>query len=115
MFDRQTGVVNPKVVAYWREHYDLAHIVETNWKTRGADWKGRIHLLVGTADTFYLDGAAHKFEAVLSRLGAEPRFSYLPGKTHFDLYAVGDDREALLDRISAEMYAVARPRNQWKA
>jgi S-formylglutathione hydrolase FrmB len=109
MFDRQTGAVNPKVVAYWREHYDLAHIVETNWNTHGADWKGRFHLLVGTADTFYLDGAAHKFEAVLNRLGAEPHFSYLPGKTHFDLYAVGDDREALFDRIGAEMYAVARP------
>jgi S-formylglutathione hydrolase FrmB len=115
MFDRKTGVVNPKVVAYWREHYDLAQIVETNWNTRGADLKGRIHLLVGTADTFYLDGAAHTFEAVLTRLGAEPHFSYLPGKTHFDLYAVGDDRESLFDRIGAEMYAVARPRSRWKA
>jgi len=115
MFDRKTGAVNPNVVAYWREHYDLAHIVETNWNTRGAYLKGRIHLLVGTADTFYLDGAAHKFEAVLNRLGAEPHFSYLPGKTHFDLYGVGEDRGALFDRIAAEMYAVARPRAQWKA
>lgn len=61
MFDRQTGAVDPKVVAYWRDHYDLAHIVEANWNTRGADWRGRFHLFVGTADTFYLDGAAHKF------------------------------------------------------
>jgi hypothetical protein len=52
---------------------------------------------------------------VLTRLGAEPHFSYLPGKTHFDLYAVGDDRESLFDRIGAEMYAVARPRSRWKA
>ena len=115
MFDRQTGAVNPKVVAYWREHYDLAHIVESNWSTRGADLKGRIHLIVGTADTFYLDGAAHKFEAVLNRLGAQPHFSYLPDKTHFDLYAVGQDQEALFDRIGAEMYAVAKPKSQWKA
>jgi len=110
MFARETGAVNGKVVAYWREHYDLVHIVEANWSSRGADLKGRIHLFVGRADTFDLDGAAHKFEAVLDRLGAKPLFSYLPSKTHFDLYAVGEDKLALFDRISAEMYAVARPR-----
>jgi S-formylglutathione hydrolase FrmB len=115
MFDRRTGAVDPEVVAYWREHYDLAHIVEANWKTRGADLKGRIHLIVGTSDTFYLDGAAHKFEAVLNRLGAEPHFSYLPDKTHFDLYAIGQDGDALFDRIATEMYAVARPKSSWKS
>ena len=115
MFDRKTGAVNAKVVAYWREHYDLAHLVDANSKSRGADLRGRIHLLVGTSDTFYLDGAAHRFEAVLQRLGAEPHFSYLPNKTHFDLYAVGQDREALYDRISTEMYAVARPHQEWRA
>ena len=114
MFDRKTGVVDAKVVAYWHDHYDLAHIVEANWATRGPDLKGRIHLLVGTADTFYLDGSARLFEAVLNRLGAEPHFSYLPNKTHFDLYAVGEDRLALFDRISAEMYAIARPGKEWK-
>jgi hypothetical protein len=109
MFDRQTGVVDRTVATYWREHYDLAHIVEANWASRGADLKGRIHLIVGTADTFYLDGSAHLFEAVLRRLGAEPHFSYLPDKTHFDLYTEGQDRGALYDRIAAEMYSVARP------
>jgi enterochelin esterase-like enzyme len=114
MFNRTTGDVDPAVVAYWHDHYDLAHIVETNWQRLAPDIKGRIHLTVGTADTFYLDGAAHKFEAVLSRLNAEPHFSYLPGRTHFDLYVVGEDRTALFDQISAEMYAVARPGAHWQ-
>ena len=110
MFDRETGAVNPQVVAYWREHYDLAHIVEVNWAARGPDWKGRIHVFVGTADTFYLDGAAHLLEAVLTRLGGQPHFYFLPDRTHFDLYAVGQDKGALFDRIGAEMYAIARPK-----
>ena len=114
MFDRETGAVHPDVVAYWHDHYDLAHIVEENWAERGPDLKGRIHLIVGTADTFYLDGAAHKFEAVLARLGAEPHFTYLPDRTHMDLYVVGDDRAGLFDQIGAEMYAVARPGVKWK-
>jgi enterochelin esterase-like enzyme len=115
MFNRVTGDVDPSVVAYWRDHYDLAHIVEANWPALAPDLKGRIHLIVGTADTFYLDGAAHKLEAVLNRLGGEPHFTYLPGKTHFDLYAVGDNRFALFDQISREMYAVARPGAHWQA
>jgi hypothetical protein len=109
MFDRGTGAVNSKVVAYWRDHYDLAHVVEANWSSRGPDLKGRIHLIVGTADTFYLDGSARKFEAVLSRLGADSHFTYLPDKTHFDLYAIGEDKLGLFDRIAAEMYRIARP------
>ena len=68
---------------------------------------GRV--IVGTVDTFYLDGAAHKFEAVLKRLNADPHFTYLNNRTHFDLYKDGDDRMALYDKIAAEMYAVARP------
>ena len=114
MFDRVTGDVHPDVVAYWREHYDLAHIVETTWADRGADLKGRIHLIVGTADTFYLDGAAHKFDAVLTRLGADGHFTYLPDRTHMDLYVVGKDRMGLFDEIGEQMYAVARPGVKWK-
>ena len=114
MFDHQTGAVNPEVVAYWHDHYDLAHTVEAHWAERGASLKGRIHLFVGTADTFYLDGAAHKFEAVLNRLGAEPHFTYIPNRTHFDLYLVDKDRQGLFDQIAAEMYAVARPGVDWK-
>ena len=68
-----------------------------------------MHLIVGTADTFYLDGAAHRLEAVMKGLGAKTDFRYLADKTHFDLYAVGDDRQALMRQIAWEMYAVARP------
>jgi S-formylglutathione hydrolase FrmB len=115
MFGRVTGDVDPAVVAYWHDHYDLAHIVEQNWPALKADLTGRIHLTVGTADTFYLDGAAHKFEAVLERLGAEPHFTYLPGRSHMNVYVVGQDRYALFDQISAQMYALARPKAHWQA
>jgi TusA-related sulfurtransferase len=114
MFDRETGAVDAKVVAYWHDHYDLAHIAESTWAERGADLKGRINLFVGTADTFYLDGAAHKFEAILTRLGGDPHFTYVPGRSHFDVYVVGGDNYALFDQIGAEMYAVARPGEDWK-
>jgi len=114
MFDHQTGAVHPEVVAYWHDHYDLAHIVESHWAKQGAILKGRIHVFVGTADTFYLDGAAHKFEVRLKALDADPHFTFIPDRTHFDLYGVGTDRQGLFDQIAAEMYAVARPGVDWK-
>lgn len=114
MFDRTTGDVDPAVVAYWHDHYDLAHIVEANWATRGPDLKGKIHLIVGTADTFYLDGAAHRLEAVLNRLGGDPHFTFRENRTHFDLYEENGDRMAMFDEITAQMYAVARPQAHWK-
>ncbi len=109
LFDRTTGAVDPAVAAYWRQHYDIAERLKTNWPTLKPDLDGKVHLIVGTADTFYLDGAAHRLEAVMKGLGAKTDFRYLPEKTHFDLYVVDGDRMALLRQIAWEMYAVARP------
>lgn len=109
MFNRDTGDVDPQVVAYWRDHYDIAHRLQTDWPALKPDLDGKIHLYVGTADTFYLDGAAHRLKAVLDGLGAHAEFRFIPNRTHFDLYQVGDDRFALFKDISWAMYAVARP------
>jgi S-formylglutathione hydrolase FrmB len=109
MFNRDSGDVDPAVVTYWRDHYDIAWRLQHNWPTLKADLDGKIHLYVGTADTFYLDGAAHKLKAVLDGLGAKSDIRFLPDRTHFDLYKIGKDRHGLLKQISWAMYAVARP------
>lgn len=109
MFDRATGKADPAVVAYWRDHYDIAHIVARDWAKLRPHLDGKIHLTVGTADTFYLDGAARRLQAVLDKLGAKSSFRYLEGKTHFDLLARDGDRNAGMKDIAWEMYAIARP------
>lgn len=114
MFDRDTGDVDPAVVAYWHDHYDIAYRLQSNWPALKPDLDGKIHLYVGTADTFYLDGAAHRLKAVLDGLHARSDIRFIPGRTHFDLYKVGDDRMALLKQISWDMYAVARPDSKLK-
>jgi S-formylglutathione hydrolase FrmB len=109
MFNRVTGEVDPAVVAYWRDHYDIAARLVRDWPALKRDLDGKIHLIVGTDDTFYLDGAAHRLEAVLDGLGARSDFRFLPGRTHMDLYELNGDRRGLLKTIAWEMYAVARP------
>ena len=118
MFDRMTGDVHPDVVAYWGDHYDLAHIVASTWKMRGPQLRGKIHVIVGTADTFYLDGAAHRLEDVLRGLRAGATFTYIPNRTHFDLYKTQDasgkeENWGLLTEIARQMYSVARPGSHW--
>ena len=109
MFDRRTGVVDPQVAAYWRDNYDISHRIVTDWDTLAPDLDGKVHLIVGTADTFYLDGAARKLEEAMDSVGAKTDFRFLPGRTHGDLYAIGEDRRALSRTIAWEMYKVARP------
>ena len=109
MFDRATGEVDPAVLAYWRDHWDIAARLQRDWPMLRADLDGRVHVLVGTADTFYLDGSARRLQAVMQGLGARASFRYLPDRTHMDLYRIGDDRQGLTKTIAWEMYAVARP------
>jgi len=109
LFDRATGRIDPAVVAYWHDNYDIANILRRNWAALKPDLDGKIHLTVGTADTFYLDGPAHRLEAAMRAIGAKTDFRYLPGKTHFDLYVRDGDDTALLKDIAWEMYAIARP------
>lgn len=109
MFDRATGAVNPEVAAYWRDHYDIAYRIEHNWPALRRDLDGKIHIVVGTADTFHLDGSVHRLQAVLDRLGARSSFAYLPDRTHFDLFEQPGDSMGLMRDITWAMYAVARP------
>lgn len=108
MFDRATGAVDTAVVSYWRDHYDVAERLRREWPALRRDLDGKIHLTVGDADTFFLDGSAHRLEATMKALGAKTDFRYVPGRGHFDLYGVGDDPRGLYKTIAGEMYAVAR-------
>jgi hypothetical protein len=112
MFDRTTGAVTPVVIGYWKEHYDVAEHLRRHWPELKRDLDGKIHLTVGAADTFYLDGSAHRLEAMMKALGAKTDFRYVEGRGHFDLYFVGDDRWGLYKKIAGEMCALARPRSK---
>ncbi len=103
MFDRTTGDVNPEVVEAWRK-YDIVSILKDNWPKLAPHLNGKIHVIVGTADTFYLDGAAHLLKAALDSLHANAQVTFLEGRTHFDLYKVGNDPRGLYDEIANAMY-----------
>jgi hypothetical protein len=73
IWNQRTGVINHEVAAYWREHYDLTAILERDWKTLGLKLEGKLHVMVGTADTFFLDHAVHLMQAAMES-SANPHY-----------------------------------------
>lgn len=65
IWDKRTGEIDPSVAAYWRDHYDLRHILERDWKTLGPKLKGKIHIYCGTMDNYYLNNAVVRMEDFL--------------------------------------------------
>lgn len=109
MFDRTTGKVDPAVARYWRDHYDIAYRITQQWPQLKPYLDGKIHVIVGSADTFYLNQSAELLKAVLQKVGAHAEVQFLPGKTHGNVYAKGKDRHWLQKQIAWAMYHVARP------
>ena len=109
LYDFDTGIIDPAVAKAW-EKYDISKLLRENWKTLGPKLKGKLHIWVGTADTFHLDESVRLLDAELKKLGSDAKIEYLDGKTHFDLYNQG-----LTETIQWEMYKVARPNYKAKA
>ncbi len=65
IWDKVTGVINPKVAAYWRENYDLAYIMRRDWATLGPKLKGKVHIYCGDMDNYYLNNAVYLAEDFL--------------------------------------------------
>jgi hypothetical protein len=68
IFDKVTGDIDPAVAAYWRDHYDLSNIIARDWATLGPKLRGKIHIYVGSADTYYLTDAVYFAQARLEAL-----------------------------------------------
>ena len=53
------------MAAYWREHYDLRHILERDWKTLGPKLAGKLQVYCGDMDNYYLNNAVYLMEDFL--------------------------------------------------
>ncbi len=67
IFDKLTGDIDPKTAAYWRDHYDLTHILERDWPTHGPQLQGKLHVYVGSADTYCRNDAVYRLQEFLDR------------------------------------------------
>ena len=59
IFDKVQGTIDRKVADYWREHYDLSHIIARDWPSLAAKLQGKIHIYVGNGDNYYLTDSVY--------------------------------------------------------
>jgi hypothetical protein len=60
IWNKRTGAIDRDVANFWRENYDLVHIMQRDWeKGLGEKLRGKIHLYVGELDNYYLESAVY--------------------------------------------------------
>jgi hypothetical protein len=72
IWNKLTGEIDHTVAAYWREHYDLGHILRRDWKTLGPKLRGKLKIYVGDMDNYYLNNAVYLVEDFLKQ-ATDPR------------------------------------------
>lgn len=65
LWDKNTGDIDHKVAEYWKENYDLKHILERDWDKLGENLKGKINIYCGDMDNYYLNNAVYLMEDFL--------------------------------------------------
>jgi hypothetical protein len=75
IWDKQTGAIDKDVAAYWREHYDLRHILETQWTTLGPKLAGKLHIYIGDMDSYYLNMGVRMLDEFFKERAVDPPFS----------------------------------------
>ncbi|MCZ4298180.1 alpha/beta hydrolase-fold protein [Henriciella marina] len=72
IWNKLTGEIDHTVAEYWRENYDLRHILERDWAELGPKLQGKIHIYTGDMDNFYLNNATYLMEDFLMK--ADPPY-----------------------------------------
>jgi hypothetical protein len=66
IWDKRTGEIDREVAEYWRENYDLSHILRRDWNSGlGEMLEGKLFIYVGDMDNYYLNNAVYLVEEFL--------------------------------------------------
>ena len=68
IWDKVTGEINPEVAEYWKENFDLGHILRRDCENGlGEQLAGKIHIYCGDMDNYYLNNAVYLVEDFLEK------------------------------------------------
>jgi hypothetical protein len=65
IWNKLTGEIDRSVAEYWRENYDLGHILRRDWAKLGPKLEWKIHIYCGDMDNYYLNNAVYLVEEFL--------------------------------------------------
>ena len=64
-YDKMTGEIDLEVMEYWRDNYDLTHILKRDWAKLGPKLAGKLYVTMGDMDNGYLNNAVYRLEEFL--------------------------------------------------
>ena len=104
LFNRESGAIDGAVAAAWTR-YDIRRYIEARADALRGPLSGKLHVFVGSQDTFRLEGAVKLLGAQLAALDQEATVIVADGRNHFDLLQPHAELwpEGLLTRIHREM------------
>lgn len=102
LWEREQGRINPEVAEAWKQ-YDIGLVLEQQWQELAPKLRGKLHVTMGTLDTFYLNGATELLKERLERLGSDAEIVLVPDEGHSFSAAVNRrvraEREAQMSAI----------------
>ena len=112
LFDRKTGVIDPFVAGHWK-NYDISLKLRENWDDLGPRLAGKLHIYVGTLDSYRLDGAVRLLDKELTALGSDAEIVYVEGRNH-RIFAAHPELwpEGLMEMTHREMVAEYQARRE---
>lgn len=105
LWDRDTGEIDNAVAAAWKA-YDINLVLRSRWPQLEPQLRGKLHVIMGDADTFYLEGATVLLKQTLAELGSDADIQILPGRNHFNLFQGGLGRK--IEQEIAEQFVAHR-------
>ncbi|GJQ30140.1 MAG: hypothetical protein HBSAPP03_20240 [Phycisphaerae bacterium] len=108
LFDRATGNVDPLTAKAW-EAYDINLILMRRWGELGPKLKGKLHIVAGGYDTYFLDGAVRNLKATLEGLRADADVQIIPDMIHS---IHGPTMNAMFETIAKENPRAGAPRGE---
>ena len=84
LWNRKTGAIDQNVALTWKK-YDIRLILEENWNDLQPKLAGKIHVIMGTEDTFYLEGATILLQKSQAKLQSDAEIELVRGRNHMNL------------------------------
>ncbi len=76
-------------------------ILQERWPTLGPKLAGKLHVIAGAEDDYYLEDAVGLLKQTLDMLGSDAVVEILPGRTH-----AGVGSREILQRIDRELLEI---------
>jgi len=85
LFDRKTGRIDRETAEAWRK-YDISLTLRNHWERLGPLLSGKLHIYMGTLDTYRLEGALKLMKTDLDAMQSDAQILLVDGRDHGNLF-----------------------------